>query len=491
MIAGAEKREQLPSREEGTERVNTSPVLNRLDSTAFLLLALAGIIVLAAVIRFYNLGQWGFWIDEVYEVRYAQSAMQNFSPTTRVSLYLTGLALQSQGVSEWSARLVPAFIGIFTIPILYFPIRRMLGSGAALLSVFFLAISPWHLYWSQNARFYTLLMLFYALSAFFFYFWLERDRLWLLLLAGLFLVLAVQERQIAAFMAPVGAAYILALLVLPIPKPLGLHPRNLALLIAPVVLFVLYDVYSTAVAGSAPFYQAFAENFLGYQHNPIRVLLSIVYDVGLPLFILSLGGGGYLLAQRSRTGLYLLIGALLPLAIVVMVAPFVQAFSRYVFITLPFYAMLAAVAVKELFLRLEGKGKLLAVAVLLVLVAGASSEVLLYNQYQNGNRPDWKGAFSYVEQNRLPGDRIVTTRTEIGEYYTGEEVLWTQGMYPTDVTAAGAPTWFIIDNRTGFVAPQLQEFLDAEARLVSIRDVPVPGKVMEMRVYLYQPDNGG
>ena len=460
-------------------------LLRRLSSSQVLL---AEIVLLAAAMRFFKLGEWSFWIDEVYTVNKAMAVWGNPSPTTPLSLLLTGGALGVLGVDEWNARLASSLIGIASIPVLYFPIRRLFGTPVALLSALLLAISPWHLHWSQNARFYTALMLFYSLSLFAFYLWLESDRFRYLAASAVLLWLAYLERMMAAVLVPVVAVYLAALYVFPLGRPSGWRRANLALLALPVALAGVHQAYAVGFQGLPPFYAGFIETFAGYTHNPVRVLLSAVYDVGLPLFLLALVGGTYLVLQRSRAGLLLLIGALLPLALLVAGAPFLQTFSRYVFHTLPCWIVLAAVAVERLSAHVRGHASVLVFGVLLLVVADAASQDVLYYVYQNGNREDWKGAFAQVQQRRLPGDVVVTTRPEVAGYYLGEDATWTQGLQPEQVVSAGRRSWFVIDNRTGFVSPELQSWLEEETRLVAVRDVNLPGKTFMMRVYLYDPE---
>jgi hypothetical protein len=37
----------------------------------------------------------------------------------------------------------------------------------------------------------------------------------------------------------------------------------------------------------------------------------------------------------------------------------------------------------------------------------------------------------------------------------------------------------------------LQSWIEMNSQLIAVRDVYIPGKVMLMRVYLYQPENAG
>jgi mannosyltransferase len=121
-------------------------------------LFLAAFTILAFLIRFYKLGEWSLWIDEIFTLNRAQahyasfeSMLRNIPPRTNwvpVSLLATSTVINTLGISEWTARLVPAVIGVLSIPILYFPTRKVFGTGVALISVLLLAISPWHVSWS-------------------------------------------------------------------------------------------------------------------------------------------------------------------------------------------------------------------------------------------------------------------------------------------------------------------------------------------------------
>ena len=123
------------------------------------------ITLLAAVLRVYKLGIWSFWIDEIYTVNHATAHFSTLKliidhlPPNRnwvpISVILTAQAFNIWGISELSARIAAALTGIATIPILYFPIKKIFNTRVALITILLLAVSPWHIEWSQNARGYT------------------------------------------------------------------------------------------------------------------------------------------------------------------------------------------------------------------------------------------------------------------------------------------------------------------------------------------------
>ena len=156
---------------------------NIVKRPVFQYIALIAITAFAFVLRFYKLDVWSFWVDELTTVYAARDILSNFSldlttailnhPFTSILIHFV---FNIFGISELSARLAPLIIGVLSIPILYFPVRKVYGVPVALLFSIMLAVSRWHLYWSQNARFYVMLLLLFSLALFAFYFAMEEDR---------------------------------------------------------------------------------------------------------------------------------------------------------------------------------------------------------------------------------------------------------------------------------------------------------------------------
>jgi mannosyltransferase len=450
-------------------------------------LLLIFITIVASLLRFYKLGQWSFWIDEVYSVR-DSLAIDSFAKASFFSLFylLIKPVLVFLGTDEWSARLVPALIGIGSILLLYFIVKRIFSFSVAILTATLLAISPWHLYWSQNARFYTLLLLLCNLSLFAFYWGLEKDEFRYIALSFVAWVLAAGAKTTAGLLAPVFIIYVVLLRVLPFEKPPGLRPRNLAFMLLPLIGFGIHEAFGVFYLGRQSMISSL-ELTHGYSnHQPLRLLTSFVYHVSLPLVCLALFAGIYLLMARSRKGLLLVSGAGVPLFTILMLSSFAFTVDRYAFISLPSWIILAAVGVKEIFSQTQKYGKVLAMGVLVLLLVDPLSQDVLYYQYQNGNRPNWKEAFSIVEQHKIEGDLFSATRPEVGTYYLNQEVEWVNNIDPAVITDHGQRTWFVIDSNS-WVDPINQEWIQQNSELVDVLNVNLPGKSLEVRVYLYNP----
>jgi mannosyltransferase len=459
---------------------------------------LAVITLLAFVLRFYKLGEWSFWIDEIFNTNRVQihygtieAVIRNIPPARPwlpLSLLLTSSALGILGISEWSARLVPCVIGVVTIPVLYFPIKRYLGVTVGLLATLLLAISPWHLYWSQNARFYTSLLLLCSLALFAFFHGIEQDSPGAILLFIVLSYLAASERLLALFIAPIVLSYLFLLVIASPQRPPGLRKRNLLLLLLPGIALVLFELYQFITTGISML--AYEGQFFVGQSNisPLRLLFAIVFRIGVPWICLGFFGGLYQLVERTRIGLFVFLAAVVPIILLLMLAPFSFTVDRYVFITLPFWIILTAIAIKEIFVQIEGRNLLLPLGVLALVLMVAMGENLLYYQFQNGNRPDWRQVFEIVEQQMQEDDLVLSTRPELGHYYLDSNVASINEFQTGDTHQIGRRIWFVIDEETSVVAPGILQWILDNGELIDIVRVYIPGKSLSIRIYRYTPN---
>jgi mannosyltransferase len=458
---------------------------------------LAGIVVVAAVLRFYKLGAWSLWIDEIYTIGRIQAhyssleaTLRNIPPSTNwfpVSLMLTSLLIKVLGISAWSARVASVLIGLATIPTLYLIVKKLFDGQIALISALLLAISPWHLTWSQNARFYTAVMLFYFLAMIAIYLGVERNRRLYIVLGLLFFYLAASERIFALFLVPVIACYLLCLFLLPVGKPQGLNRTNLAILSLPLVAGLLIEGANLLTIGSSRFFGGFDWFRLYRNYTPLRLLAAIVFSTGPVLTGAALVGSYSLLRQKSRAGLLLSIAATLPVGLLLLLSPFMFTKDRYVFFILPAVIVLAATAAQAIWERLQGQHKVLATALLVVLVADAVETNILYYRAYDGNRLDWQAAFQLVEEEAGEQDAVVAFWPEFGAYYLQREILPWEEVNPQEIVAMGRRAWFIVDSETIWGDLRKKAWLERNAELIEVLYLRTPAENY-LRIYLYDPE---
>lgn len=461
-----------------------------LSSRKVRLLLLAGITLIAALLRFYKLGAWSFWGDEILSVVNIEDGFNYNLLRQSLGLSLIQVAIGRLGVSEWTARLAPALIGIVSIPILYFPIRKIAGSAAALLTMLFLALSPWHLYWSQNARYYTLLLLFYTLALLTFFVGVEEDRPLYLLLSLLFLGLAARESLLALFLVPILGAYLLLVALLPFQKPPSFRrlPR-LALLLLPLLIFAI--IFAWPYLRHLP---AWFRGFGRVNNSPTWIAAGVIYYVRLAIVCFAAATAVYLLTlkrrdRRARIGLLLGVNAALPVAALMLLSTFHYTANRYAFITLVSWLLLAAIGVVELVRHTTNGKRWLAAGALLLLLLDPLSEAALYYRYQNGNRDDWRTAFAYVQENMAPGDRVVVPHQQLAGYYLRQDTLPFSRFDLSQFDDAQHTTWLIEDLTVVELYPEAYQWLRNEAQLVAMFDVSVQARTFVLRVYRYSPQS--
>ncbi len=126
---------------------------------------LAAVTAAGGILRFYQIGRNGFWLDEAFSVwMAAHPAPALFDWLTRIDqhppLYYTLLHLWLQAGDEAGyVRALSAVFSTLTIPVLFLTANRIAGPRAGLIAAVILALAPFHVRFAQEARMYALLML--------------------------------------------------------------------------------------------------------------------------------------------------------------------------------------------------------------------------------------------------------------------------------------------------------------------------------------------
>jgi len=355
-----------------------------------------------------------------------------------------------------------------------------------LIAILLLALSTWHIEWSQNARFYTSLLLFYSLALIFYYYGIEQDRPLYILIFLVLTYLALSERFVAVFIIPVALVYLLLLKILSFEKPPGFNKKNVLMTLLPVLTGILIEIVSYGIDGTFRFLGGFDWFTLYRLESPLKLLLFISYDIGVPLVCFSFFSGIYLVVKKSRIGLLLLVGAVLPVLLLVALNPFLFTLSRYAFITLSSWIILAAFGIREVFSSIKGYGKIIAVGLLVLFVAESIGNSLVYYRVNNGNRLDWQKAFSYVQDHQEPDDELVTWWPQWQGYYWDKKIVSWDGLTPEAVETSGKRYWFILDNEIIWGNPKMKAWMEQNAELKDILPLRRENEYF-LKIYLYDP----
>jgi len=144
---------------------------NRSSLVAAILLV--GITLLALGLRLHNLNAQSLWYDEGFSVYLAHMSPAEIVSRTAADiqppLYYLMLHgwIQLFGDDEPVVRGLSALFGVLAVPLIYGVAWQLLHRRlAALLAALLLAVSPLHIWYSQETRMYTLLILLCLLSSY-------------------------------------------------------------------------------------------------------------------------------------------------------------------------------------------------------------------------------------------------------------------------------------------------------------------------------------
>jgi hypothetical protein len=401
------------------ERVSTPRVSwGQREGWLWLLLAL-----LLGSGRFLFLGRWSLWYDEVVTLADAYTGLGTGGLHNPLGyLAIRGvLALRGGVADELGLRLLPAIGGWLCIPLTYWcflPLEsdaRAKGRRAGLAACL-VAASTWALYWSQNARFYTLAQAVSLLGSG-------------LVLRGLF----AGSRQSVA-LAGVAVAAAAASLHLSSALLFG------ALVVAPAGLLRLRDGFEerarrTVIAMSILLVVGLLIGHRWAWDAWRTYLVSKPVPPGLGAKVASLAHGtaslGFFVTPLLATGFA--VGAvmalrsrglrdLFPVLVVVVgigaagvAALFGRVTAQYAFAFLPWIAYVAASPAARASTR---AGSLGWAAVLLL---PACVEQGLFLGLRHGERPRWREAVELVWNRREPQDLLLMMAAPIGEHYLAPE----------------------------------------------------------------------
>jgi hypothetical protein len=178
---------------------------------------LAGILILGLLLRLYNLSAKSLWIDEIGEVIVASE---------NIPLLLTGVAshlsppldyiilhfLLILGKSDFIVRLPSALFGVGSIAAVYLLGAELYSKKVGLISAFLIAISPYCIWYSQEARMYSLFLFLSILSIYFFFRWLKTDSTVLWAAYLILTTLALYTHYFAFFIIVVQTVFIIFIL---------------------------------------------------------------------------------------------------------------------------------------------------------------------------------------------------------------------------------------------------------------------------------------
>jgi len=421
----------------------------------------AVILLLASVLRFWHLGDWSMWVDE--GMTYLRASSGNLSDqgpvyaTAPLNFLVTRWFITAYGPSLFWLRFFPAVCGVLGVGAVLWAGRRLGGPVVSAVAGLLLAISPWHIDWSQNARHFSAVFLFAVLCVTAFYLFWESGRLGWLVMAAVTAALGLLTHSSMLFVVCALGMYAATLVVVPSLRAAVVTRRKV---IAAGAFFIVI------IGGYAPIALA-VSRYLGEHKTawnpPSSVAASIVFYAG-PLELTVAALAGLAAARRwRREAIVLTHWMIWPVVCVVLAASRTISSGAYALPGLAAVCLLLGMVMSDL---LHSDQVWMACMLTAGLVAQLAVRTGLYYTAEQGNRPPWREAADWVQRAAGPQDRVFSTEGVVMGYYLHDvpkRGAWTDGWVEP---APGEKQWLLVlagDDAVGR-AP-LRQFLDRRCEL--------------------------
>lgn len=410
------------------------------------------IVFLGFALRIHEITAYSVWLDEASTYFISLGSMSDIlwtlrQPFTQAAPPLYHIILHFSlylGQGELFLRLPSMVFGVLCVPVMYTAGKSFFGRREGLLGALLLAISPFHVWYSQEARMYTLFLLLAMLSTMFLWkaWQTRRSSSWylyyvftllclythffsffLILGQGLFLISASAVRSVGQLDAEIRRR---------------LREGLIGFAMSGVALFLSYLPWLSASLSKGVSSWPFPGPDINFSYA-MTILESFVGGdaVSVTLFA-SLFACGLIssIPRRSAEAAFLVVLTVLPPFGIALFLQVVRSFfaPRYVIFILGFFLLIVAwgtSGLSQLTRRLAQRARIHP-TVGSVVVVGAVSASLVFGEihelhrYFSGQRwfEDWRAAAAFVVGNGARGDAIGLYQPWVQEpfdyYYDGD-----------------------------------------------------------------------
>ncbi|MBN1367138.1 MAG: glycosyltransferase family 39 protein [Dehalococcoidales bacterium] len=423
------------------------------------LLLLALITALAIFLRFFTLGSESIWLDEAYSIIESHLSVQGIAASSNhppLYFWILRVWIDIFGTSEFAIRSLSAIFGVFTIIPIYFTGKTLFNKRIGLLSAFLASFGVTLIYYSQDARAYSLLVLLSTLSYLFFIKIFNTDEKKYYIAYTVVTVLLIYTHFFSLFL--IGAQILFYLIF--IKKYPGLkikHLIPLAIIIVSIIpmLLLLKDNINRIGGGgfwiTEPSNTAFFNTLINFSATgSTRYVVFAIFIILAIWGIISLfrntnkpcrknpkynKNKAHNIIEEECPGLgstptmvllllWLFIPTLIPFIESKLLVPIFQ--TKYVVGAYPALVIMVAAGISYL----RSKWLIYPVLILIIIL----SSVGLYSYYKYPNREQWREAVRYIETHSQPDDLIIICKGHyhlpFDYYYKGS--LTEQGIRSTE-----------------------------------------------------------
>lgn len=365
----------------------------------------------------------GFWIDEITSIIQANTASISETlaliPTVHPPLYHIVLHywVGLFGISEFAVRAMSIAFGMASVVALYVFANRFFGRNIAIICGIIVAVSPFHVWYSQEARMYSPLFFFATVSLYFFMKLLEERKASSWIGWGVSTILAAYTHYTGGFLFFMEGMYALYYWLLSDGRKEANRPIiqwiiGGVVVIAAVspLLFFFGDRYGGPGGGLSPstVQHSFAvavttvgEMIFGYHSKDVLVRFGASWPLLIYVVPIALLGYKYIFNSKTKFLTWIALGTTVVLAVAAYAYPMFN--PRYLTVMVPAAFLLFARA----FVRPNGSVRIAILGVMVTLLSAASLDQALgsKNELRYDNRP----AMNFVARSATQLDQVIYT----------------------------------------------------------------------------------
>jgi asparagine N-glycosylation enzyme membrane subunit Stt3 len=378
---------------------------------------LLSLTLIGAILRLYHLGYNSLWLDEVSTLNFAVQSIPDIWKATTAGefnpplFYWTEHIMLLLGRSEEVLRLIPALLGILTIPLIYLVGKEFMDRNTGIIAAAAFAFSPFLIYYSQEARAYSMMLFFVAFSMVFYFRALKNNNFPDWALFGILSALAFWSHFYALVI--IGALILYALYEL-LPKmksslsaakPLACSCLIFGIISLPLILATIQ--LFTARTASAPTFGIQGPGLILLTFVQISIFVFGSQDpfqvVFYLLLFLFLAGIVQAFLLDKNKGIFIVTVTVLTFVISNFLSYRIPMQPRYLIFLAIVYFITIALSYRFLCTWTHSRGVVYGFIALLVIV----NTPMLAGYYSGYVKEDWRGFSGQLQQMTRTGDFIV------------------------------------------------------------------------------------
>jgi mannosyltransferase len=484
--------------------------MNKIHRKNSYVIILVSLIIIGSVLRFYHLGYNSLWQNEAFTlftsshslagiweiVTNSLPGVANFTPTGEFSpplFYCMEHFMLGFGRNEFVLRFMPALLGTLTIPVFYYIGREFADEDIGIVMAALVTISPFHVYYSQEARAYSAMLFFFSLAFFFFLVSLRTNEAYSWAFFGIFSGLTLWTHYCAFI--PLGLLFMYAFFHGIVRTGNG-AAQPLRYLLS-FVTFLILVLPLMPLAISTYLKRTSIPPGLWGEKGPdvaFRIFRTLSeYHSSLMVVFSALCLMGIFFYWKTDRGKTILITGLLVIPVItnMVLSEKMPVFDRYLIVLLPFFFLGISLSLKPLARLSGGKDIVIAIIVIFFLIQ-VPFLASYYTTYFTGySKEDWRGIAQGIEGNSTRGDYIIVIpyfeQVSLDVYYSNIS----QGTYEFGVRNESEIQQILLTvnhNHVYFVVSESEKIIDPDRNMIqdlqnTTKPIGIPGRLNLYRLH--------